>query len=117
MSLDVSKLENVCELPGGIVQARCPACAEGGSDRTGNHLRIYPDGRFGCCVHAKNSNHRKRIFALAGIRKLGTFTVRARTPPAVEAPHSLKAVLTAPGPGTLGTGTFKLRAYAREEAV
>ena len=32
----------------------------------GEHLRIYPDGRFGCCVHPKDGDHRKRIFALVG---------------------------------------------------
>jgi len=69
MSLDVAKLEKVRELAGGIVQARCPACAEGGNDRSGEHLRIYPDGKFGCCVHPKDGEHRKRIWALAG-RKL-----------------------------------------------
>jgi len=69
MSLNLQKLEKVRELAGGIVQARCPACAEGGNDRTGNHLRIQPDGRFGCCVHPKDGDHRKRIFALAGVRE------------------------------------------------
>ena len=62
MSLDTAKLEKVRELAGGIVQARCPACAEGGGDRKGEHLRVYPDGRFGCCVHPKDGQHRKRIF-------------------------------------------------------
>lgn len=132
MSLDISKLEKVRELAGGIVQARCPACAEGGHDRTGEHLRIYPDGRFGCCVHPKDKEHRKRIFALAGVRgKLplqssGTFTVRLKTPSAVPPTRSVKAALVFPlqpspgvrpaevrppsfpvptgeGPGTLGT--------------
>jgi hypothetical protein len=68
MSLNLEKLEMVRKLPGGAIQARCPACAEGGADRTGNHLRIRPDGRFGCCVHPKDGDHRKRIFALAGAR-------------------------------------------------
>jgi len=54
VSLDVRLLEKVRELASGIVQARCPACAEGGSDRAGEHLRLYPDGRFGCCVHPKD---------------------------------------------------------------
>lgn len=45
MSLNVAKLEKVRELAGGIVEARCPACAEGDNDRSGEHLRIYPDGR------------------------------------------------------------------------
>ena len=68
MSLNLEKLEMVRKLAGGVVQARCPACAEGGADKTGNHLRIQPDGRFGCCVHPKDGDHRKRIFALAGAR-------------------------------------------------
>lgn len=104
MSLEVSKLENVRELAGGIVQARCPACAEGGHDRAGEHLRIYPDGRFGCCVHPKDGEHRKRIFALVGVWKPGTFTLRVKTPPALTAPRSVKAALTGFQAGTLGTG-------------
>jgi len=69
MSLDVSKLEKVVELAGGAKRARCPACAEAGQDRNGEHLRIYPDGKFGCCVFAGDRDHRKRIFALAGSRE------------------------------------------------
>jgi len=94
MSLDAAKLEKVRELAGGVVQARCPACAEGGGDRKGEHLRIYPDGRYGCCVHPKDGQHRKRIFALAGARKAGTFTLRVKTPPALPAVRSVKAALT-----------------------
>ena len=104
MSLDVSKLEKVRELAGGIVQARCPACAEGGNDRSGEHLRIYPDGKFGCCVHPKDGEHRKRIWALVGVRKSGTFSLRLKTPPAMPAVRSVKAALTAFDGGTLGTG-------------
>ena len=140
MSLDAAKLEKVRELAGGIVQARCPACAEGGGDRKGEHLRIYPDGRYGCCVHPKDGEHRKRIFALAGARKAGALTLRLKTPPALPAVRSVKAALagfgsgtlgtpktesenavpgvpTAPSPvfGTLGTPIFKSRAYARED--
>jgi hypothetical protein len=103
MSLDAAKLEKVRELPGGIVQARCPACAEGGHDRTGEHLRIYPDGRFGCCVHPKDKDHRKRIFALAGVRQPGTFTIRLKAPSAAPSIRSVKAALTAFKSGTLGT--------------
>jgi hypothetical protein len=103
MSLNVAKLEKVRELAGGIVQARCPACAEGGNDRSGEHLRIYPDGRFGCCVHPKDGEHRKRIWALAGDRKPGDFSLRLKTPPALPPAESVMAVLTAPGSGTLGT--------------
>src|SRR3974390_1945793 len=108
MSLDVAKLEKVRELPGGIVQARCPACAEGGHDRAGEHLRIYPDGRFGCCVHPKDGEHRKRIWALAGCKlhlpPEKRFGLRLKTPPALPAGWSVKAVLTATNSRTLRTG-------------
>lgn len=66
MSLDLNKLEKVRAVGNGAVQARCPACAEAGQDRKGEHLRIQPDGKFGCCVFPKDHLHRKRIFALAG---------------------------------------------------
>lgn len=66
MSLVLSKLEKVRHLANGGVEARCPACAEGGHDRKGEHLLIKPDGRFGCCANPKDREHRKRIFALAG---------------------------------------------------
>ena len=66
MSLDPKKLEKLVNLADGMTRARCPACAENGQDKKGEHLRIYPDGRFGCCVHPKDREHRKRIFALAG---------------------------------------------------
>jgi hypothetical protein len=68
MSLDLSKLQNVRHLANGRIEARCPACAEAGSDRQGIHLRIDDKGRFCCVVNAgpEGSEHRKRIFALAG---------------------------------------------------
>src|SRR5512137_1519716 len=103
MSLDVSKLEKARQMSGGIVQARCPACAEGGGDRRGEHLRVYPDGRYGCCVHPKDGQHRKRIFALVGARKPGTFALRLKTPPELPAVRSVKAVLAAPSFRTLRT--------------
>ena len=93
MSLDVAKLEKVRKLAGGIVQARCPACAEGGNDRAGEHLRIYPSGKFGCCVYPKDRDHRKRIWALAGVRQPGTFTLRLKTPTALPAVRSVKTAL------------------------
>ena len=113
MSLEVAKLEKVRELAGGLMQARCPACAEGGHDRSGEHLRIYPDGRFGCCVHPKDGEHRKRIWALAGCKlhlsPAGSVSLRLKvlahghhsTAPAAR---SVKAALTAVTVGTLGTG-------------
>ena len=103
MSLNLNKLEKVRKLENGIVQARCPACAEGGADRGGNHLRIQADGRFGCCVHPKDGDHRKRIWALVGEKSPGTFTVRVKVAMAATAPQSVKAALTAFTGGTLGT--------------
>ncbi len=67
MSLNLNKLEKVRDWADGK-QARCPACAEAGQDGKGEHLRIYADGRFGCCVHPRDSEHRKRIYALVGER-------------------------------------------------
>src|SRR3954464_11638667 len=75
MALDLNKLENVVNV-GESKQARCPACAEAGHDRKGEHLRIYADGRFGCCVHPKDREHRKRIFALAGDSEPKTIRVK-----------------------------------------
>ena len=80
MSLNLEKLEKVRKLADGGVQARCPACAEGGNDRTGEHLRIQADGRFGCCVHPKDREHRKRIFALAGDRQRQEIRVKVAAP-------------------------------------
>jgi len=141
MSLDVAKLEKVRELAGGIVQARCPACAEGGNDRSGEHLRIYPDGKFGCCVHPKDGEHRKRIWALAG-RKLRlspaesvsmrlkhsggavisqsvktVLSVRTPRTPKTNSEIGVPAVPTTPvdESRTARTGIVKSRARARED--
>ncbi|HEX6827234.1 MAG TPA: hypothetical protein VF077_13025 [Nitrospiraceae bacterium] len=64
MSLDLTQLTNLKEKGNGW-EARCPACAELGLDKRGNHLWIKPDGKYGCCVYAKDHAHRKRIWALA----------------------------------------------------
>lgn len=94
MSLDVRLLEKARELGNGIVQARCPACAEDGGDRAGEHLRVYPDGRFGCCVHPKDSAHRKRIFALVGDKSPRSFTVKvASAAPTAATARSVTASL------------------------
>jgi hypothetical protein len=76
MSLDLTKLEKLRELGNGGCQARCPACGETGQDRTGEHLRISPDGKFGCCVFPGDRKHRSRIFALAGDSRPKAIKVR-----------------------------------------
>ena len=90
MSLDSNALENVKKI-GDKTTARCPACAEDGHDRTGEHLFISATGRFGCVVYPgrEGAKHRKRIFELVGVKeprtntftKTKTFTVRR--PPSV----------------------------------
>lgn len=74
--IDKSKLENVSEKGDGRITARCPACAETGGDKSGNHFFMSSDGKFGCVVNPKDEgkDHRKRIFAIAGIKSgtLGT---------------------------------------------
>ena len=49
--LDLAKLENVKLRGGGKTGAACPACREAGRDRKGQHLMIFPDGRFACAAH------------------------------------------------------------------
>jgi hypothetical protein len=60
--------------------ARCPACAESGNDKKGEHLVIYPRGSFACVLYPGDSadanEHRKRIFALCGNREIKPLTVR-----------------------------------------
>lgn len=66
--LDFKKLRNVRPHPtkDGAHEAQCPACCEEGSDRSGNHLMIFADGRYGCVVCPEDTEHRSRVFALAG---------------------------------------------------
>ena len=68
ISLDLARLENVKHLDGGSIRAACPACRAAGSDKSGNHLLIQPDGKFGCATHPDDQEHRKEIFRLAGTR-------------------------------------------------
>ena len=65
-SLDATLLQKVRHQPNGKITARCPACAETGGDRTGNHLVIFPDGRFACAAHPGDADHRRSIHRLAG---------------------------------------------------
>lgn len=69
MALDIARLNNVQQRGGNII-AQCPACAENGRDKHGNHLTIDTEGRFACVVNpgAAGAEHRKRIFELVGIR-------------------------------------------------
>ena len=96
MSLDLSRLEKP-RISGGKTIARCPACAETGNDTGADHLFINSDGKFGCVLYQSTdgTEHRKRIFELAGIadvkppRDKSTWTALASAPPSAPFP-SLK---------------------------
>lgn len=74
MALDFQLLENVRRCPGGH-RAACPACRSSGGDRTGNHLFIKEDGRFGCAAFAGDEDHRRIIHALVGKLELSPTAV------------------------------------------
>jgi 5S rRNA maturation endonuclease (ribonuclease M5) len=42
----------------------CPACLENGSDKSGNHLTVFPGGKFCCAVHPRGKAHNRRIIEL-----------------------------------------------------
>jgi hypothetical protein len=67
MGLSLEKLRNV-KHRGTVIYAQCPACAEKGNDKKGNHLFINLQGQFGCVVFPgkMGAQHRKLIFELAG---------------------------------------------------
>jgi hypothetical protein len=60
--------------------AQCPACAEDGGDKHGQHLVIYADGRFGCVANPGDRAHRRRIAELAGdpTRQANAWTIKLR---------------------------------------
>lgn len=39
----------------------CPACREDGRDNAGNHLVLWPDGRFGCVCNPGDAGHDHRV--------------------------------------------------------
>jgi hypothetical protein len=65
MSLDEGKLTHIIRCSDGF-SAGCPACQENGHDRSGNHLRVYSSGKYGCAVD-RSAAHSSRIYALAGL--------------------------------------------------
>ena len=66
MALDIAKLTNVRAGFDGKITARCPACAADGADAKGEHLVVFPDGKYGCVANEGDAEHSKRIYALAG---------------------------------------------------
>jgi len=82
MGLDLSRLEKV-KRRGLNTITRCPACAESGGDRKGEHLMINDTGQFGCVLFPGQSGqqHRQRIFELAGVKEMPGKTFEIRKPP------------------------------------
>ncbi len=67
-SIDTSRLEKV-RRRGSKITARCPACAAEGGDSKGTHFfQNTETGQFGCAKHPGDSEHRRQIFHLVGIR-------------------------------------------------
>ena len=67
-TLDHARLKNV-HSAGAKIIAQCPACAEAGGDKAGEHLVITEAGKFGCIKYQgpDGEAHRKRIFAMVGL--------------------------------------------------
>jgi len=68
MALNITVLEKVQRRGDGSIVARCPACAQDGHDSKGDHLIVYPDGRYGCVANPRDKQHNKLIMQLAGTR-------------------------------------------------
>lgn len=66
MTLDLNKIANLRPFQDGY-RGACPACREDGSDRSGDHLLIRKNGKFGCAVFPGNHEHRQRIKQLVGL--------------------------------------------------
>lgn len=66
-SLQLDLIVKLRRQPSGF-GGRCPACAEVGKDKSGNHLIVWHDGKFACVCYPgyQGSEHRKRIFFLIG---------------------------------------------------
>lgn len=66
MQINTDALENRVARDDGSVVARCPACAQAGHDKSGNHLIVYPDGKFGCVACPSDREHNREILRLVG---------------------------------------------------
>lgn len=70
MPLDPARLQKVKPTSDGGAIARCPACAQtDDGDSHGQHLRLWPDGRYACAAHPGDRAHRQLIWQLAGDRE------------------------------------------------
>ena len=98
--LNRAKLQNIKRKSGGAIAARCPACAEEGHDRKGEHLIVFSDGKFGCVKHQGDNAHNRRIWQLVGDGK-ERITPRIKFTPLVIPPSRViqRITLESPPPG------------------
>jgi len=68
MKIDKNKIEKLRQKNGKHI-GRCPACAEEGKDKKGEHFYLYDDNpmNFGCVVHGEDIAHWSRIKELAAV--------------------------------------------------
>jgi hypothetical protein len=69
--IDPEKLENKIYGADQSFVSACPACRHEGRDRTGNHLKVYPNGAYGCVVD-DSKEHDILILQLAGTESDGS---------------------------------------------
>lgn len=112
MGLDLKKLEKTKRRGTNII-ARCPACAEAGGDRKGEHLIINVWGKFACVLYpgADGQAHRQRIFELVGVKERPRRGFEVRKP--LSTPRE-PVVIQKDIFGTLGTHIFNTRAKELE---
>lgn len=68
LSIDVPLLQKK-KVRGDKLTAQCPACFASGADTKGNHFFLdLTSGKFGCVANEGDSQHRREIFALVGIK-------------------------------------------------
>ena len=68
----------------------CPACREAGTDKSGDHLAIFPSGKFACAIHPGDKAHNRRIVELRpDLGKDGTFP-QAQSKRAISNPSASK---------------------------
>lgn len=85
--IDLSRLHKA-KIRAGKVVAQCPACAEVGADRSGEHLVIFDQGagKWGCVAFPGDKEHRRQIAGAVGndgVRPLRTILpLRPLTPSA-----------------------------------
>jgi hypothetical protein len=83
-TIDIDKLENKKSQSGGGWICACPACRLEGRDKTGNHLRVFPSGKYSCAINPGDREHNRTIWQLVGTDSDGIVDYHYCTEPKVE---------------------------------